>query len=238
MSRFRWLLVAALCVGVFSFAAACNDSDDDDGDGGDEPQATATAGDGGDGGDDGGAGGDGGGFSEALERYNDATFKVTYSISGGAVDASEFTISKDAEGRTRIDITAEGDESSIISDAEATYICSSSEQVCFKSEGAVGALANPFVAIVAGVEALGAISDQLDRSERQIAGRDADCYNTEGVAGAEGGEVCWDENGVLLYASVAGDDTVLEATAVSDEVSDTDFTPPYDVQEIPGIPGG
>ncbi|MEX2245451.1 MAG: hypothetical protein WEC75_02075 [Dehalococcoidia bacterium] len=252
MSRFRWLLVAALCVGVFSFAAGCGGSDDDDADG-DAPQATAPAGDGGDDGDggDGGDGGDSGDLREVGESFVDATFTVTYNVSGGGAELgiSQMTMYKDGQDRFRFDSTSTeaGEETSFsfISNGDTGLICfaggaglgavfgvESDEGVCIENNDAVP-IENPFSGLAADVEDLSGL-EVLDTSEREIAGRSAKCYRTRDTTTSEETEACFDD-GILLYVSTPGDGFSLEATEASGEVSDSDFEAPYEITDVPAL---
>ncbi len=92
--------------------------------------------------------------------------------------------------------------------------------------------------IAEGVEDVGLV----DSSQRTIAGVDATCFTvSSALAGLGEGEVCFSDDGLLLYLSseTNGDSSTFEATSVSTDVTDADFEPPYEIFELPDfdLPG-
>ncbi len=80
------------------------------------------------------------------------------------------------------------------------------------------------------------MTEGVDTSQRKIAGVDAACFTAKSdLAGQGEGEVCFSDEGLLLYMSseVDGASTVFEATSVSTDVTDADFEPPYEIIELP-----
>lgn len=234
--------------GAAVFGAAC---------GGDEeeaPRATEPAG--GEptrpSGDEGG-GADLGDLQDLVGSIEDATFKVTLELSGDA--AAELgegeMVWYQKPPRTRFDIrgTSDGDEFSfsLINTPDASYMCTSipgAGGACFQSEGDVSS-EMPFTGLTDIVEGLDEEITAGDvevggRSERRIAGVDAVCWEVKSPEGD--GTFCASKSGVPLLIEVASAEGTfrLEATDFSDDVSDGDFEPPYEVTEGGpfGLPGG
>jgi hypothetical protein len=72
-------------------------------------------------------------------------------------------------------------------------------------------------------------------SQRKIAGLDATCFPIGGgLAELGDGEVCFSNQGILLYmqSEVAGSTSIFEATSASTDVTDEDFEPPYEVIDL------
>lgn len=83
-------------------------------------------------------------------------------------------------------------------------------------------------------------AEDVDTSQRSIAGIDAACFTASGALtdlGEGEGEVCFSDEGLLLYLSGEADgaSSVFEATSVSTDVTDEDFEPPYEVIELPDL---
>jgi hypothetical protein len=262
MFKWKWLLVSLALVTALAFAACDDDSGNgDDGDD-DTPVAEATepSGDNGDGeetpdaepteddGDDNGGngGGDLGELEGRADDFANSTFRATYNVTGEGAPGSTMTLYKDGADRIRIDFSggAEGD-GSFIAAGENSYICFSGESAAdlgVEGEGAciqsssdtnpVGDLTDSL-----GDVELGNVTVQ-GKSEREIAGRDATCYEILDNDTNEVTTTCLDDDGVML-ALIDGSEGgfSIEATEVSDDVSDSDFEPPYEITEIPGIGG-
>jgi hypothetical protein len=224
--------VVALCA-VTAVFAACDDSDGGDGtpDAGETPQSVE------------------GGverLSDAARRYGDATFTAVYALRGGGGDEgdAELTLFKDARTRRRVDIVGEGDGESasltLIQTADASYVCFANPEdaapelgvtgdgVCLRSdpENQDTLLEDQF----ADIESMSETTIVTEVSERQIAGRDAECFTTRDTATAAESQVCFDAEGVLLYSE---DDAgaIREATDVQPTVNESDFDLPYAVTE-------
>ena len=74
------------------------------------------------------------------------------------------------------------------------------------------------------------------KEDRKIAGQDGTCYVVFDKDVNETTTTCFNDDGVLLaIESQAADGLSFEATSVEGDVSDSDFEPPYPVQEIPGL---
>jgi hypothetical protein len=204
---------------------------------------------------DGGGNGDGGGGDDEalqdLERFasqaaEDFTGSVTYKYSteaGGQSTEQEWTYVQKPPNRRFEVLSNEGGQESrtiVISTAEKSYICTSAggSESCLASEQTEGyttAFAPLFDVprdIAAGIDVLGL----ADHSERDIAGMHANCYSVDFAAAAGGNDVCFSDEGLLLYlhGEAAGSSFTFEAKSASTDVSDADFEPPYEVLELPG----
>ena len=191
-------------------------------------------------------GGDGSRNLAALagEALEGVTAKVTYTVitdvSGQRFDGEwvlvqrppdfRFEIAGEEAGRSfrTIAITAGG----------ATYLCfaSAGEESCL-STGAEAAEAEtaPFEAILDAPRDLVEEAEDIEvvgESRRQFAGVDANCFTfTSAVSDLGGGEVCFSDEGLLLFLQSEGEggSSFFEATSVSLEVTDEDFEPPFEV---------
>jgi hypothetical protein len=259
MSKIRMMAIAGVLLGMLVFTA-CN-GDDDDGDSGDEtPAATSATGaetPGAEPTEDDGEGNGGGGDNEELQdvadKFSEATFEVAYAVTGGGADApfgdgSTITITKDGTDRLRFDIQGVQDgepfDGSFITNGADSYICFTGESSgglvpegeeggCLKSSAddptnPTGDLSDTFSDFdVEGIEI-------QQKTEREIAGEDATCYQVLDTESDEVSTACFNDDGVLLAIESA--DSSFEATSVGGDVSDSDFEPPYAIVEIPGIP--
>lgn len=239
---------AAAAALLVALLAACN------GGGGDKPpspeespSATGTP-------DGGGGGGDGGGSEDieglegsASDWAEGVTAKVAYHFSSGSgagmIEADWLLVQRPPDSRFEMTSKA-GTQISrtiIISFEDKMYLCVSSagQESCLQTESDQGeAQSAPFEPLFAIPQA---IADDVegagitDRSEREIAGLDATCYSVQGTPVGGEGEVCFSDDGLLLYLRTqsAGATTTYEATEVSTDVSDDDFEPPFPVTELP-----
>jgi hypothetical protein len=207
--------------------------------------------------DDGGGNGGGGDLADAVERFAGSTFTATYTATDSDPDNplnGTMIIYKDGDDRFRIDVagTVEGVESTfvIIDAGDVSGFClrgaseflelldlpEGEDGVCFANDPTGGGFESF-------ADQLRAFNEEefevLDTSEREIAGRDADCFRIRDRETEEVNEVCIDDDGVLLYSNTEGDTVMtLEATGVGDDPSDGDFELPYVVRELPGFGGG
>jgi hypothetical protein len=245
LRSFAVLLAVAL---LASFGAACGD-----GDGGDEtPQAGDTPQADGDNGDGGGGGGGGGDDSLqelatlAGEAGEGVIAKVTYRITtetdGETFEGEWVLVQRPPDSRFEIAGTEDGEEGRtiIITTGGKSYLCLSGgvEETCFAAEDVEAQLAplDPLFniprEIAEGVEDVGLV----DSSQRTIAGVDATCFTvSSALAGLGEGEVCFSDDGLLLYmrGESDGESFIFEATSVSTDVTDADFEPPYEIFELP-----
>jgi hypothetical protein len=243
-------IVAALSLLV----AACGGDDDDGGSdtGGNgdnaEPTATETT----DAGDDGG-GDDGSGDSDgrsALEKLaasgEQAAGVVTYTIVTEGQPDSTWKVYSDGD-KSRFEVVSSDGTFISITTPDASYTCTESggEGMCFAGEGGIGS--NPFAGLFDSYGSLESVANSLDlygdsntdSSSESIAGVDAQCYSISGNLTGDAGTIkwCFSENGMLLLSSYDLDtgDFEMRATEFSEDVSDGDFEPPYDLTEIPGL---
>ena len=227
-------------------AAAC----DGGGDGsGATPQTDETAAEGetpaADGGDEGDGGGDGG-FADlealASAAAGEVTAKVTYQFTseadGEAIKGEWVLVQRPPDSRFEFASTEEGEEfrTIIINAGGESYLCTSAGglETCFatdigETETQTAPLA-PLFDVPQDLAAATAGVDLIDRSERSIAGLDATCFTVSSdISGLGEGEVCFSEDGLLLFlrSGTNGDSVTFEATSVSTDVTDEDFEPPF-----------
>lgn len=248
MKRLWSLLAFVAMASVAGFAAqACGGEEEE----GEKPTATRPAG-GGEAtqpsGDEGGTGGDAGELQDIAGNLGDATFKVTLEMSGDATaglgEGEMVWYQKPPRMRVDIRTRAEGEELSfsVINTPDASYVCTSFPGAggsCFASEGDTAD--NPFAGIA---DLVGGLDEEITagnvtvrtRAERNIAGLDALCWELETAEGS--GTFCASESGIPLLIEFSGAEGTfrIEATDVSEDVSDSDFEPPYEVTE--GLPFG
>lgn len=248
MKRLWSLLAFVAMAGAAGFAAqACGGGEEE----GEEPTATrpaageeATQPPGG----KGGTGGDTGELQDIAGSLEGATFKVTLALSGDAAaelgDGEMVWYQKPPKMRLDIRARAEGEELafSVINTPDASYVCTSFPGAggsCFAGEGDTAD--NPFAGITDIVQGLdeeitaGNVTVR-QRTERKIAGIDAICWEIETSEGSS--NFCASESGIPLLMEITSSEGTfrLEATDVSEDVSDSDFEPPYEVTE--GLPFG
>ena len=245
--RLLILMIGAIAL-LGLLAAACGDDDDGNGD----PAATTDDGNGngdGDGDDDGDGDGDGDLLADLAAfggDYDSFTGKVTYDTSNFGDDSGVSSMSiYQKNGSSRYDISSEDGDIIFISTPEATYLCT--EGQCLKyaaDDDTAGASVDAFAGIFSAdaiTEGIGDIPDGVDVNvtSETIAGVDATCFKYSGdldpdQAGDESGEFCFSDGGLLLRLAFQGADESIsfEATSASEDVSDSDFDPPYDVTDL------
>ena len=250
----RYLLIVVILL-AGALLITCSSSDDDDGgNGSDEPTVEQPADDSED--DDEGNGDDGDDeptdvsdeLRDLAEQFGITKVRVTYDFSGPGVGDTDFVsqmvLYSKPPDRWRMDITSPEGDISMIFDGESTLLCA--------SEGGVGtclaaplddALAVPFLNIFTDPGEFNNLVEEslgvdVSRSNREIAGQDANCFSFSGgiddTSGA--GEYCFRDDGVLLLLRAegldGGDDFTMEATDVRDSVSDSDLEPPFEVLDL------
>ena len=173
--------------------------------------------------------------------------KVTYSITtegGGETFEGEWVlVQRPPDSRIEISSTEGGEEvrTIIISAGGKSYLCfalAGEESCLVTEEDEAGAEAAPLdilfdipSAIAGGVEGV----DIGDASQRTIAGLNAICFTIGGGLVELGeGEVCFSNDGLLLYlqGEAEGISSTFEATSVDTNVTDADFEPPYEVIDL------
>jgi len=139
-------------------------------------------------------------------------------------------------------MTIDGQATTIIAAGGSSYICADAggQGQCIESPGTQ--IPVPFLSSFIDPDAYesfiaGSFAGlDIDRSDRTIAGQDAQCYSASGVVGGEEGqsEFCFSSDGVPLRISGGGggSEFTMEATAVEEAVSDADFELPYDVIDL------
>ena len=132
-------------------------------------------------------------------------------------------------------------EFTVIDDGTNSFMCTAQPQKqCLKSKSGSGGAAAAFLTafqpdnIIKQLTKDGGSVKQV--GDQTIAGRSAKCY--EGKDSTGQGTICIDKkDNVMLSAEGTNSDgskTKLVATQVGGSPSDSDFTPPYPVQSIPG----
>jgi hypothetical protein len=266
MTLFKGFAILIAVALLASIAAACGDGNGggETPQAGDTPQADGGNGDGGDGdedGDDGTDGGDGTANGDADAELDDlaalageasegVTAKVTYRITteadGESFEGEWVLVQRPPDSRFEIVAEEDGVEmrTIIITAGGKSYLCFSSggEESCLATEaetvqGQTASLDPLFDIpreIAEDIEDVGL----LDSSRRTIAGVDATCFTvSSALAGLGEGEVCFSDDGLLLYMRGESDSesSTFEATSVSTDVTDADFEPPYEIFELPDI---
>jgi len=247
----RWgmkglVLVAALALLVALLAACKSDSKGGKTPTSDEtPEATDTPDNGGDGG--------GGGGDEGLQDLADLasqaaeglTAKVTYQYTsetnGQTIEAEWVMVQRPPDSRFEI-VSSEGGQESrtiVIGTADKSYICVSAggSESCFESDQ-TDQYTSLFDSIFAVPQSIaGGIGDVglVDESAREIGGVDANCFSVDTAALGGASEICFSDEGLLLYlrGESAGSSFTYEAKSASTDVADADFEPPYEILEIP-----
>lgn len=235
-------------------AAACDGGGDG---GGTTPQTDETPAVGetpaADGGDEGDGSGDGGlADLEALASVaaGEVTAKVTYEFTseadGEAIKVEWVLVQRPPDSRFEFASTEGGEEvrTIIINAGGQSYICTSAggQENCLASEAtetvAQTALLDPLFDVPRELSEGASDVGLVDRAQRTIAGVDATCFTVSGGLVALGeGEMCFSDEGLLLLlrSEAAGASFTFEATSVSTDVTDSDFEPPYDIFELPGL---
>ena len=236
--RYFLIVVALLAAG---FVVACGGDSDDNGEpDSDEPTAEQPVdGDGDDDGDDGDVSGDLRAFADRF-GIPEVTIEYKLTASGGDDDfEGTMTLYLKPPDAWRMDLANPDGDIALINDGSTTYLCASEggEGQCFESP-IDDALPIPFLNIFTdpgGFDdligtSLGAVD--VSQSSREIAGQDATCFEVSGEFDGDSGEAeyCFRDDGVLLLLRASN--SSLEATSVSDSVSDEDFEPIYDVLDL------
>ncbi|MPZ24333.1 MAG: hypothetical protein GEU28_12540 [Dehalococcoidia bacterium] len=190
----------------------------------------------------GGASGDTAEFEEILGNLDD--FRAAYQLEGAGFTGSATLYQ--SGGNFRMDF--EGDDLTgtlIVTDTDS-YICSDDvggeggEGFCLAFPGGeeLGDTGVPFSQIfsdiLAGTDEAGV--SLSDAEDREVAGEEASCFNVSSTEDGLESEtlVCLSSDGIplLIEGTTEGEIYSMEATSVSDDVSDADFEPPYPVQEL------
>lgn len=233
-----------LALSLFAVACGGSDGDGDNGDGDNEATPTRSANDGetptpSD--------GDGGSLVSLAELSSEgATGRVTYRVSGAGQTAGEWTVvQKPPNSRIEFASTEPGSEGRtiIIVTEDKSYVCfsASGQENCIETPSSQTqdetAPLDPLFSIPNEIIADAEAVNVLEESDRTIAGVDAKCFTVEsGLADLAEGEMCFSEEGMLLYLRTGSGATefTFEAIDASTDVSDSDFEPPYEIFDLPG----
>jgi hypothetical protein len=243
MRRSRWLLVVLFVVTSSVLVWACG------GGGGQEsktPTAPAAATSPGE---TPQAQGDVGEFGDLAKKFAEATFRATYQVAstGGEQELSGtmtwYKKGEDVRVDLETEVQGETESASIIQRAGQSYFCAQIPELggsgtCFQSLEESGDVTAGFISSLD--ELLTNPEAEIVSSEsRDVAGQRVDCFVVRDPNLEADSEVCLTEDGVPLASksTTSGEETTLEATDFSREVSDQDFELPYPVQEgLPGLP--
>lgn len=247
-------MVIFSALALLAFAACGGGDDDDDSGGGNTATATQDGGGGGgdatqdpsDGGDDGGDNSDPfANLGDLAEGLDQVTGRVTYEIDNDG-DVSTMKLYSDPPN-SRYDTTdSDGNSSIIIYTADNTYSCSSDPEACFALPsddsgglGGLGFLSGFFGAGAIGIytAAAQAAGLDVDTSSEEYGGIDAECFSWADPSDDEGSvKFCFGDNGIMVYEEIkdSTSSTTITLIEYSEDVSDSDFDPPYPVTTIPG----
>lgn len=265
-SKPGWLfLLLAMLAALSLFVAACGDDDDDSDDSGDDVTATAR-GDSGDDDDDETDAPDGDDddeptdapdgddddddsdvdLEELAQQYSDFRGKITYTASDLGEDEADLeTITiYQSDNASRFDIASSSGDSSIITAADAFYICSEGQCLKYPTDSDD---ANPF-GFITGIFSADYIADlytdlgddvnvDVESSTETIAGIEATCFDYDAEVddtneGPETGQICFSSEGGILLRISSDFGGLFEATDVTTDISDADFEPPFPVVDL------
>ncbi len=253
---YRWLALAGV-VGAGSLIMACGSSKNDANPTAAagttaRPARTAAA-------TPSGGGGDADPEIRAVaDKFAKSTFNATYKATGSEADSlagGTLILVKDGESKFRFDVTTKQDGQDVaiifIQTGDTSAFClkdvgelggllgiEPGEGVCFKTSqddasnpvGSVRDLFSDFDNVNVTV---------LEKTARTIAGQEGTCYRTKDNDNGDISTGCFTKDGVMLYVKSEGDSpSEIEAQTVSGNVSDDDFTLPYEERELPGVLGG
>jgi hypothetical protein len=192
-----------------------------------------------------------------LKKFVDASFRGTYTISGGtdaeSMSDGKLVMYKDGTARIRFDIsgTQNGQHVSLtlIDNDGKTVLCLNDagdlgallgvvdgKGVCFNSDPK-DTSSNPAASLTQSLTDLESGDVTLvSKSTRKIVGRGATCFVTKSASSDGTEEECFSSDGVVLFSSTGGGSTI-EATEIGGSVADSDFDPPYEVRDLPTTSG-
>lgn len=198
------------------------------------------------GGDDGG-GGDSSLVSELLKKRDGASFLVTYKLSGMGTDSSgdmqggDTTMTMASDGtRSMVQVG----EAKIYELADGTSVMCTTDDQCLKlgsDEAGAGAIRASLDQMMQSAEAAGtdsANAKQID--DREIAGRDATCfeYEWDWMGSSATATSCFDKELGVPLLTQWGAETAEGAGSFSSEATelreatDADFTPPSEPRDL------
>ena len=175
------------------------------------------------------------------------TYKYTTDVGGKVTEGEWLVVQRPPDSRFELSGTEGGEEfrNITITSGGKSYACFSGggEERCFgavadETEPETEAV-DPLFDVPREIAEAAADVDLVDKSERQIAGMDATCFEIgSGVADLGQGEVCFSDQGIVLLmrGEPAFGSFSLEAISASTDVTDADFEPPYDVTELLASP--
>jgi hypothetical protein len=249
MRRSRWLLVLSVVVVSSVLAWACGGGGGEKPGAATAPAATSPAGKTPEAAPTPSAQGGGGVFGDLSNKFGQATFKATYTITSTDTDqgfSGTMTWYK-KDDNLRIDVSgeAQGEQTTgvFITRPDKSYFCTETPGMgqagsCFEAPSGTTGGASDMVNELESTLTDPSI-EVVSTSSRKIAGQDATCYTVRAPDIEGEAEMCLSNEGVPLFSDSTsqGVETSLEATDFSRDVSDSDFEPPYPVSEgMPGTP--
>ncbi len=175
-------------------------------------------------------------FRNLAGAHEAADGEVAYTLSTTGIGDSTMTLYAKGDN-SRIDFTDPGGVTNIIRNADGAYICGGNQ--CFETPPDTSVddvYAGLFEA--SAINAAAAAASDLETFDDQILGEDATCFTLAGHSlahyGAGESTWCFAGDGLLLRAmfSGGGNESSVEATEVSRDVSDDDFNLPYGVGDV------
>jgi len=183
--------------------------------------------------------GDVGTLRDAVKDYSKSNYRVVYQVTARSTSGDQSlrysTSNAPPNSAVLIEDLGEKETYRSIRDAGYNYFCIDSEKLCFKSKLTEEDLAEDILPtvnagdVVDQAEADGASATEI--GGRQIAGRDARCWDITDPSGS--GQLCLDrETGITLFVegNFDGDDSRFEATEFSTSPDTALFVVPADYE--------
>jgi hypothetical protein len=222
-------VIAALMLAAGSAFVACNGDDDNDNGHGTPTNGAVVADP---------------DLQRAAEAFFDSTFTATFVVYDGIGDnARELTMVwyKDGSDRFRTDSMIEDDQWVIVIETpERAFTCidrgpddDEDGPVCFEEEPVE--VGSPLSELTGDITNFANEHEVLDRSSREVAGENTDCFQLRSVTFGDEVEMCFTADGALVYLGDPLVGAIFEATEYSPSVDDDDFDPPYPLQEFPEL---
>lgn len=176
-------------------------------------------------------------FADLFGQLEDATYRAEYDVAGAGLSGSTMVWYR-KDGKLRFDMTSAQGSFIIIDNGTSSVTCTSAggSGTCFAG-GAPGGFEPPGIDAVEDFETNAANYQVEPIDDRTIAGIRGECFKYTSASGT--GTTCIGPDGQLLLmeATQAGQTFSLTATKVDEDVSDSDFEPPYPITELPQLPG-
>jgi len=172
-------------------------------------------------------------FFDAVTASKSATYKVTYKMSStSGSDSFSGEQTWYVKGAlSRFDFGTPDGTLSVFSLTDGSYICTGAggQTTCLGTPKAAALQGNPAAAFGLQVQDRPGAFDPTFEGNRTIAGQSAQCFAVKNQVIATGEwRICYSSSGVplLVQTKDQGFETVMEATAFSTTVADSDFKLP------------